>query len=283
MGVQIAPTHPPALDPRGSPDGHFPAPRPGLGNCFGHSRAGDPRKASGLSPSTPTLQLPACAVLIAGAPETVSRNCPPKAPRRGSGVPRRIPGGAAAAATRRPPAAPPRPRAAPGEPRAPTPPPGHPAQERDPGGEGDWAAARCRVLGREARRPLSFSAPAPLSPSSSLAPPAAAEFGTLASPPPPPGDPLLSPPLPRPLLPPPPPSRSGWLRGGVTESPGGGRLRARGRRRRAGPGKLGSRLLNSQLACGFCISLKGTHHTGDFKSFKGKTFPEWWHFSEVDH
>lgn len=111
-----------------------------------------------------------------------------------------------------PPAGRPAPRAAPGEPRAPTPPPGRrPRAGR--GGDGDWAAARGRVLGREARQPLSFSAPAPLSPRCLLAP-AAAEVGALASPPlpllppppPPPGDPLPS--LPRPLLSLPPPLSS---------------------------------------------------------------------------
>lgn len=92
----------------------------------------------------------------------------------------------------------PAPRQAPGEPGAPTPPPERPARKRDWGGDGDWAAAWGRVLGREAPRLLSFSAPAPLSPSL-IAPPAAAEVGALASSPPPAGDPLLSPPLPPPL------------------------------------------------------------------------------------
>lgn len=95
----------------------------------------------------------------------------------------------------------PAPRGAPGEPRAPTPPPERPARERDGGGDGDWAAARGRILDREARPPLSFSAPAPLSPPSLLAPPAAAEVGALASSPPPTRgpSPLLSPPSPPPL------------------------------------------------------------------------------------
>lgn len=126
---------------------------------------------------------------------------------------------------------PPAPRPAPGEPGAPTPPPGRPAPEPDAGGDGDWAAARGRVLGGEARRPLSFSAPAPLSPPSVLAPrrPRSALSPRL----------LLLPhpwthslPFPRPLLssllPPPPPrscprTRERWLRGGVTGSPGLGK------------------------------------------------------------
>lgn len=134
----------------------------------------------------------------------------------------------------RPPAAPARPRA--GGAPDPDPSPGRPARERDQGGDGDWAAARGRVLGGETRRPLSFSAPAPLSPPSELArrrPRSALSPRLFLLPYPR----TLSPPLPRPLLSPPPPRsalsssspelpagpRESWLRGGVTESPGLGK------------------------------------------------------------
>lgn len=129
---------------------------------------------------------------------------------------------------------PPAPRPAPGEPRAPTPPPARSAREPDGGGDGDWAAARGRVLGGEAWRPLSFSAPAPLSPPSVLArrrPRSALSPRLLLLPHPW----TLSPPLPHPLLSSPPPlsppsafpelpaGPERWLRGGVTESPGLGK------------------------------------------------------------
>lgn len=237
-------------------------------------------------------RLPGRAVRALRAPKTISRNCARRFPRAARGTlaglretlpppggrrdrlpgprasapplgdplsptPSRAPqdtppgGRASSARPLRVPGRPPRPARRAG--RAPGP---DPSPRRRPragrGGDGDWAAARGRVLGREARRPLSFSAPAPLSPSCVLAP-AAAEVGALSSPPllPPPPPPLPGDPLPslnRPLLspppllssplPPPPPSPSGrpgqrkrerererqrWLRGGVTVNPGLGK------------------------------------------------------------
>lgn len=132
----------------------------------------------------------------------------------------------------RPPPAPAPPRAAPrGESPGPDPSPRRPAPAPDAGGDGDWAAARGRVWGGEARRPLSVPAPAPLPPPSAPAP---RRPGSALSPRrlllPPRADPLPSlPPSPPPLLSPPSSSSSfpelpadpeRGLRGGVSGSPG---------------------------------------------------------------
>jgi hypothetical protein len=126
-----------------------------------------------------------------------------------------------------------RPRPASGEPQAPIlpllsqpPHPGRPSRERDRGGDGDWAAARGRSC--EARPPPSLVAPPP-SPPRVLArrPPSAALSPGRPTPDPLPPSPPAPPPLP--LLPlfPERPAGAGprWQRGGVTESPGWGRLR----------------------------------------------------------
>lgn len=250
MGVQAPPPHPPTLDPPGSEHG-----QPShLGNRSGSPRAsrltpdsavprllrpggGRPpdswRRFSETAPGAPRAQL--------GGPSPASPPPPDgrrhRAPRprgllpssRGSpcahtpGAPRDTP-------PRRPGFGRP-PRPTPGEPRA------RPLPGRRPGaglgGEGDWAAARGRALGREARRPPPLSAPAPPSPPSLLAPrrPRSALSPRRRRLP----RPGPSPSRPRPLLPPPPsallllilpraPGGAGeterWLRGGVTGSRG---------------------------------------------------------------
>lgn len=200
-----------------------------------------------------------------GAPEAVSRNCPGRfagaalgtlagfrmaplspggrrvglpSPRASAPLPRGSPfagalqgpaghsppGGRALSARRRP-------RPAPrGDSPGPRPLPPTPGAGAGRGGDGDWAAARGRVLGREARRPLSFSAPAPPPPPPSLlAPAAAAEVGALAGPPrllpqPGPSPSAAPPPLAAAASLLPPPSRSfperpaGRERGGCEEA-----------------------------------------------------------------
>lgn len=224
-----------------------------------------PPKASGLSPR---LRLRCCSPPRQGGGRSGGSfsKLPREVGRRGPGDPCRVPDGAAV--PRRPQGRAPKPPglrpSSPGIPfrrRPPGPswtlPPGRPGLVRPPpppprparnspgprplpptpgagagrGGDGDWAAARGRVLGREARRPLSFSAPAPPPPPPSLLAPAAAaaEVGALAGPPrllpqPGPSPSAAPPPLAAAASLLPPPSRSfperpaGRERGGCEEA-----------------------------------------------------------------
>lgn len=253
----------PALDSAGPPDGHS-SRSGGLGSCAGRSET---LSAQGVRPITPTptsLLLSSAAGRWAlrrqfletapgGSPArpwgplqgSGWRRCPPAAAGSGSQAPgppplfpgdplspapsraqldTPPPGGRALSARRRP-------RPAPrGDSPGPRPLPPTPGAGAGRGGDGDWAAARGRVLGREARRPLSFSAPAPPPPPPSLlAPAAAAEVGALAGPPrllpqPGPSPSAAPPPLAAAASLLPPPSRSfperpaGRERGGCEEA-----------------------------------------------------------------
>ncbi|XP_044781383.1 LHFPL tetraspan subfamily member 2 protein isoform X2 [Bubalus bubalis] len=292
MGVQAPPPRPPTLDPPGSAHG-----QPShLGN-----RSGSPRP-SRLAPDSAVPRLPRSggarppdswrrfSETAPGAPRAQLGGPSPDSPPPPDGRRHRAPRprglrpssrGSPCAHTLRGPAghsaqeAGPRPSAPPHAGRA----PGPTLPGRRPGaglgGEGDWAAARGRALGREARRPPPLSAPAPPSPPSLLAPrrPRSALSPRRRRLP----RPGPSPSRPRPLLPPPPsallllllpraPGGAGeterWLRGGVTGSRGS-EPRTPSRDRGTWEAHL-----SSQLACGFYIS-SGTHslifappHTG---------------------